>query len=192
MKLFDVTNYLGITNVQPKMEQAQTTVVNRDGLGPKEVFLQWEAQSRVHKKGLNKKMSRTMIVIGAVISLFLAVMGEFFLILVVGSIIFMSYVLSVTPPENVSYEISNYGIMFGEQMFYWDQLKQYFFSYSSGQELLCVDSKESLPGRVFISIRAGDKDKIKDILSRYLAFLKEEPVTVMDKTYKSFTDKFNF
>jgi hypothetical protein len=192
MKLSDATNYLGITSAKPKVEPAETTILNRDNLGPKEVYLQWEAQSRVHKKGFNKKMTRTMIVIGVVISLFLAVMGEFFLILVIGSIIFVSYVLSTTPPENVIYQISSHGIMYGEQMFYWDQLKQYFFSYSTGQELLCVDTKVSLPGRLFLTTRSEDKEKIKEILSRYLPFLKEEPVTVMDKAYKSFVDKFNF
>jgi hypothetical protein len=191
MKLFDVTNYFGITNVKSNVEPAETTAAIRNDLGPKEIYLHWEAQSRAQKKGFNKKMTRTMVVIGAVISLFLAVMGEFFLILVVGSLIFVSYVLSTTPPENVIYEISNHGIMYGEQMFYWDQLRQYFFSYSSEQELLCVDTKASLPGRMFITIRPEDKEKIKEILSRYLTFLKEEPITVMDKAYKSFIDKFN-
>jgi hypothetical protein len=193
MKLTNITNYLGITNIQPKPEGTPAVeTFSPEKLGPKEVYLAWQGAGRPEKKGFNKKTARTLLVIGVVISLLLAIMGEFWLILVMGSMVFVTFVLSSTPPQSASYEISNHGIKFDEMMYYWHQLKNYFFYTADGTEMLAVSTMEAFPGRLFILINPADKEKINGIMSSRLNFLQEAPKTVIDKAYNSIIDKFNF
>ncbi len=190
MKLSTFAKYIGVPVPQPSQETPKIEI-NPENLGPKEVFLAWETLGRPTKKMRNTRMTRTLTVIGIVIALLLAIMGEFFLILVIGSLIFVSYVLSNTPPEISKFEISSHGVMFDEQMYYWIQLKQFFYTNFGDSEILAIDTKEALPGRIFISFKQEDKQKLHEVISRYLPFLKQEPKSAFDKMYESVLDKFN-
>lgn len=193
MNLTFLTNYLGITNIQNKPTPEQPIEqFDPQKLPPKEVYFVWQSPGRPEKKGFNKRMARTMVVIGVVIALLLAIMGEFWLILVIGSLIFISFVLSNTPPESAAYEISNHGIKFDETMYYWHKLKNYYFYTTQGVEMLAVGTVDTFPGRLFITINPADHEKINGILSTQLSFIQEPPKTVMDKAYDSVIDKFKF
>ena len=192
MKLSDAAKFIGIASTKAKEETPRESAFDPSTLGPKEIYLAWEIQGRPDKKTVNKKMSRTLMVVGIVVSLLLAIMGEFFLILVIGSVIFVSYVLSSTPSASSKFEVSSHGVKFDEETYYWQQLKRFFFMDASGTELLAVDTINPLPGRLFIAFRPADRERIMELLASRLPFLKEQPLTAMDKAYSSILDKFNF
>jgi hypothetical protein len=193
MKLSKITDFIGFTNSQVDAPQTPTQPIpDPENLGPKEVYLTWQALARPVRKAFNKKFMRNAIVIGVVVSLLLVIMGEYFLILVVASMIFISHVLSSTPPETVSYEVSSHGVMIADRTFHWNTLKQFFFMNNGGSEMLGVDTREALPGRLFLTINPADKEKLKEIFSRYLTYLNEEPMSAVNKAYSSILNKFNF
>jgi hypothetical protein len=187
-----LAGYLGFkagSNVQPTMQEPD---FDPNKLGPKETYLTWQAQVRPEKKSFNKRIARTLLVIGVVISLLLAIMGEFMLILVMGSMMFISYVLSNTPPENITYEISNHGIRIDATIYYWHRFRHFFYKNVDGTEMFAIDTVKSIPGRIYLAFTPDNRDRIKEILTSKMTFLENEPTTIMDKAYNKVIDKFNF
>ncbi|HLB51396.1 hypothetical protein A3F07_04030 [candidate division WWE3 bacterium RIFCSPHIGHO2_12_FULL_38_15] len=196
MNLRDLATYVGVTPpkkdeapVQPSTPVQATTP---EMLGEKKVLYEWESSSKLEKRSWDPKMVRTGVVIGVVVGLLLFLMQEFFLILVVASVIFISYILSNSPMENVRHEISTHGVKSADQQFYWYELKQFFFTNTTDPQLLAMDTKDRLPGRLFFAFRPDEKEKLKELVSLYLPYLSEEPTTVINKAYYSLLDKFNF
>jgi hypothetical protein len=137
-------------------------------------------------------MTRTFMVIGVVVALLLAAMQEFWLIAVIASIAFLSYVLRVTPPEKVKHEITTHGVRFATEFFGWNELEKYYFGVDGSDDILVVDTKEVLPGRLFFIINSADKDKISELFSKHVHFMEKPPEGFMEKTYSSVLDKFSF
>lgn len=193
MQITDVSNFLGITNTK----ESEANPPEKPGFDPekegeKKVLLKWTAPGRVVKKGVSQKSLRSMLVVFSVIALLLIIMQEFFLILVIASLIFISYILSATPPEDINYEISNHGVDYNGQFYYWSDLKQFFFTGAGGVDTLNVDITNGLPGRLFLTVKSGDREKLHEIFARYLPYLEEAPHTVFDKAYDKIIGKFDF
>ena len=113
-------------------------------VGNKEVFMSWTAEGKISRTQFDAKFVRMLAIIGIVVGLLLALMQDFVLIIVIGSVIFFYYTLhNKYQPGLVSYEISNYGFKSGEQMYYWFELRHFFFSQKGGQEILIIDTTES-------------------------------------------------
>ena len=168
------------------------TDFDREKLGEKKVFLAWESLGR-HERGgdVGIKFTRTFTIIGVFIGLVLMVMQEFFLILAVGSVIFVIQALTKAPPEMVKYELSNQGLLIDETLYYWNQLRRYFFITRDGGEAIAVDTTLGFPGRLFLSFNPKDKEEIKRIFDQRLYFIEEEPKTFLDTTYEKVLDKFD-
>ncbi|MBI2620938.1 hypothetical protein HYW61_01795 [candidate division WWE3 bacterium] len=188
MTISDITNFLGMTYTQKTPEPSATE--RNEPIEPKRILLAWEAKTKSPSTP-NKKSLRAFVIIGAVVILLFALMQEFLLILALVSLAFVGYILSATPGEVVSHEISNYGVSFAGQLYRWSQLKYFFFSEKPDSLTLCIDTVEILPGRLFLAIDASSKEKVKDIVGVYLAFLEEEPKTLIDKAYDVISDKLS-
>lgn len=193
MQLTDITNFLGITNTKASEEKPPVIpTFDPEKEGERKVLYKCTVPARVEKKSFSPKISRTMIVVVAVICLLLIIMQEFFLILVIASLVFISYVLAATPPEEVTYEITNHGINYAGQFYFWGDLKYFFFTQEEDAFVLNVDVRNKLPGRLFLTVRGEDKNQIHEIFQRYLPFLAERPQSFLDKAYSSIADKFDF
>lgn len=150
---------------------------------PKAVLYAWEALSRPQKSPVNKKTAKTFMMIGIVVALVLVAMQEFILILGVISIVFLTYVLTNTPPENMKYELSNHGLDYGGQFFYWNELSRFFFVVNEGLEAVAVDTVNKSPARLFLTVLPDNKEQVKSILAKHLLYLEHEPKTAIDKAF---------
>ncbi len=158
-------------------------------LGPKDSYLSWTAPGRTMYKGYSEKLLRTFAIIGVFVALFLVIIQEYFLILVVVSMVFVGQVLAKTPPEDSRFEISSYGITIDDHTYYWHELRRFFFIDQDGMSTLAVDLVNGFPARLFLTLSGIDKNKVKDILMPKLHFLEIAPESIMDRTYKSITSK---
>ena len=143
------------------------------------------------KKGIGKKYTRSFTIIGIFVGLLLLIMQEFFVILIIGSLIFFIQAMLKMNPEPVKYEISNHGILVGDSMYYWSKLVRFFFMKREDYEVVAIDTTLGFPGRIFIPFDAKDKEKIKEILLRYLYFLEAEPKTFFDNAYDRIARRFS-
>lgn len=193
MQIRDVTSFVGLTRKkeEPSVStQSETNKLNPAMYGEKIIEYTWTAPNRVVNE-MSQKSAKTLIVIAVSVSLLFALMQEFLLIVVIASAGFLYYMLSKSPATEVKHEVSTHGLWYaGEQFYYWYDLKQFFFKGGGGTLFLCVDTVERLPGRIFLNINPADKDKLKDIFSKRILFLEEEPKGIIDKMYGSALSKF--
>ena len=191
MRLPKLTEWMGFT--KPKdIQNKPLTAVDVDNLPRKEIYFAWEALPAIERKSINAKFMRTFTIIGIVVALLLVIMQEFFVIIVVASLIFFTQAVVRFTPEKIKLELSNHGIMYGDKMYYWQEFKQFFFTFTNGVEVLAVDTYAMIPGRLFLNFDQADKAKIKEILEEHVHFLADAPKTVFDKAYDRVMDRFDF
>ena len=173
------------------------TVEERDALmfqkfGQKQVLLEWDSAGKLQTSRFNPKFVRLGTIIFLVIAFLLALMQDFVLILVIGSVVFFYYALtkkySGTP---IHCQLINYGIVHGTRTYYWDDLSRFFFSRRGNEELLMVDVKDDLPPRLLITFPEDKRAEIERILKEHILFLEKEPKGRFDKSVESVMDKFN-
>jgi hypothetical protein len=172
-------------------EKPAKTDFDPNRLGPKEVYYTWEALSRPSQKFFNPKLMRTFAIIGVVVALFLIILQEYFLILLVVSMLFVAQTLAKTPPSMVKYELTSYGIEIEGDIYYWHNMRRFFVYEDDGQRHVAVDLLSGFPTRLFLTINPQDEAKVKEVLASKLQFLAAQPETLLDKTYKSVASKFN-
>ena len=137
----------------------------------------------------NKLSDKTLVKISAVFAMVLIILQEFFLLLLIGSMLFVRYVLAKVPPEQITYTFSTHGITIGPDTYYWPELLQFFFVDITGEHVVAVDIAGATIPRLFITYHAKDKEVIKEILGQHLAYLETPPKSTFDKTYESLMGK---
>ena len=151
-----------------------------DSAQEKELF-KWTALERPYKP-LSKQFFTTAIAIVVLISIVLALSGEWMLIAVLASMIFVNYVWSPVPPENIEYTLTTRGIRVGTQLYKWEDCTRFWFQ----DELLMVDTPSNFPRRLHI---IADKNTVEDIIKKYV--LEEKPeLTIIDRATAWISEKF--
>ena len=185
-----ILNFVGLTNQKPS-DNKRPDGFDLQTLGPKEMYVEWDSVVKAEVKEMNKRFSRTFIIIAVVIALLLVVMKEFGLIFVVASLIFFLVSLNRLPEHSIHVEASSHGIKYGDSMYYWHDLRQFFFKQLAGTEIMIVDTYTYLPGRLFFSFNPADKVKIKEALDKHITYLSVEPMSFLDKLFENVKSKFN-
>jgi hypothetical protein len=144
----------------------------------KQVLFSWHAPARPFKRR-SRDFYVNLMAMAFLIGIVLFIIEGFMPILLMISLLFLFYIMSTIEPDKMEYEITSNGINFGNLETPWNQLGRFWFTYRFGSEVLVIETA-SLLGRTEIVINPDDKNKIKDILSKYLVFEKIPPST-MDK-----------
>ena len=190
LNLDSVGNFFGLGGIVTKPHQPNVDI---KALGEKKIFLTWEGNSRPHADDpTTASYNRTYTVIGIVIGVILIILQEFFLLLLIGSMLFVRYVLAKVPPEKITYTLSTHGITIDKDTYYWSELLQYFFTEYNGENILAVDIAGATVPRLFISFNKKDKQAIKDVLDQHLIYIENPPKSVLDRTYDSIMSKLSF
>lgn len=191
MKVSDVTNFFGINQKQEE-EIVETPVTGETTPHPKKprkVLHEWTAQARAEHNIIDKKKAQNLIIIGIVVSLLFAAMGEFMIIIGIASLVFVYYMLAQIKPEDITYKITDEGVYYGDLFYGWGRLKHFFFANISGLESMAIDVTSGLPSRLYFTINPADRDKFKMTLEKYLPFIKEPPSNFVSNTYDSMIRK---
>jgi len=143
------------------------------------VLLEWEAPERAYQKK-DRDFWITVISILVLVSVILFLVKEFFLIGALVSALFLYYVLSTVPPQNIKYKITNRGVYYGESRYQWDMFDRFWFKKSLSNELIHFETILRFPRQISLVINSVDKDKIKTIVIKRLPMIDESP---------NFTDK---
>jgi hypothetical protein len=193
MELSNITDTLGITNVRSKQPKpADNPSFSQDNLEEKEVLYTWEAPLRPEIKFFQGRLTKNLMIIGAILAVFLLLIGELIIILVIASTLFIGFILANTPSETGTYELSTHGINYAGDFYYWNQLNKFFFTEEGDVTILNVDVKEELPARLFLTLNEGDREKIKELCQKYLPYLEEPPRGFMEKGFNKLTSKLDF
>ena len=135
-----------------------------DPVQEQELF-KWSAPERPYKPVSNQFFT-TAIAIVVLISIVLALSGEWMLIAVLASMIFVYYVWTKVPPGEVEYSLTTLGVRVGSQLYKWEDCTRFWFQ----DELLLIDTPISFPRRLHL---IADKNAVSEILRKYV--LEEKP-----------------
>ena len=136
-----------------------------------EVYLSWVSPSRLFKKRDKEYFTN----VGAIVFLLIVILifaREFLLIAAVVSIVFLIYVLSTVPPENIEHRITNLGIDSAGHFYRWEELAEFWFEEQWGQGMLII--KLQLSTRIIILLGNEDKGKIRELLVDHIPY-RETP-----------------
>jgi hypothetical protein len=150
-------------------------------------LFEWEAPERSFKKR-DKDFWITAIAILVLFSVVLVFIKEFFLIVALVSVLFLYYVLSTVPPQNIKNKITNRGIHFGDSKYGWDLLLRFWFKKSLNSELLEFETNLRIPRQISLVINEADKEKIKEVVLKKLPLVESSP-NFVDNLTKWFADR---
>ncbi len=137
---------------------------------PERELFAWTAQSRPFKKR-SKEFWVSIIAIASVISFILFLIEGPISVLLVISVVFLTYVLSTVEPDMINYSITNRGIKVDGNRTNMGILTRYWFGRRFNETLLIFETT-GFPGRLELVAHEKDKDSIREALSPYL--LEEE------------------
>lgn len=151
-----------------------------------EVLLTWSSPSRLFKK----RDREYFVNIGAIVfllSIILVFAREFVLIAVVLSIVFLIYVLSTVPPEEVSHRITNLGIESAGHFYRWEELADCWFEEQWGQIMLVL--RPYMAPRSIILLGNQDKHKVRELVAKYIPVREHPEKTWVDNAASWLTRK---
>ncbi len=192
MKLPSIAKFMDMKDPRDQLGPSKVGEMDRNNLPTKEIFLAWEKEMPADsKKVFNSGFVRAATIIGILLGVLFLFMKEFALILVVGSIILFFSSLDKMTFSKVRYEVSNHGILIGDDLYFWDRLRRYYFSPRGvSDEVIVIDTVLGIPGKIYLPFDSENKPKIMEIFNRYLNYLEEEPKTVFDNAYNKIINMF--
>lgn len=156
-----------------KKDPSEVTVVQI----PAKELVSWKAQTRPFKKR-DKEYFSTIAAIVFLIVVILLLIKEWLLIGVTIAITFFAYVLGTVPPQEAEYKITTKGLVIGKKTYFWTQLARFWFSKKWGSTILHLETLLPFPRQLQIVLKGVKKDKIKEILNKYLTNEKPQKTTL--------------
>ena len=162
------------------IESAQTDGEN-DYPHEIKTLLSWNAPGRPFRKR-TKQYFLTVLLIMLLIEIILFLFSQYPLMLVVLSLVFVSFALAIVPPHDFHYRISTEGITIEDHFFLWQELYDFYFKKIEGIEVLHIRTHDLIPGVLTIPIQGLDKEHVKIILLPYLPYREVVRETFMEKS----------
>ena len=151
-----------------------------------EVYLSWHSPSRLFKKRDKEYFTN----IGAIVFLLVVILvfaREFLLIAAVVSIVFLIYVLSTVPPEDVTHRITNLGIESAGHFYRWEELADFWFEQQWGQVLLVI--RPVFGSRIIILLGVHDRTKVREVVGGHIPYREEPEKSWVDNAASWLTKK---
>lgn len=163
-------------------------VLEKEASQPKKVvqnikIFEWKAPDR-YEFSFDSKEFTIIVAISLVLILFLAIVGKFFLMAALISLIFFIYVLGTTKPLMIKHKITARGIDFNDKLYEWHMFTDFYFTKRNKQNFLIVNTKLRFPSTLVLLL--DEKDRLP------LFLLLQEFVLYKDIRKQRRLEKMNF
>jgi hypothetical protein len=146
----------------------------------------WTAPARPFKRQ-DRQFFVTLIAIASILGLVLFLVEGVMPVVLIISLIFLYYIMSTVPPDNIEYKLTNRGVKVAENLTEWGNFTRYWFSRRFDSELLVFETI-AIPGRMELVITPEVKSQITKALIPYVVF-EEVPPSYIDKAASWFSKK---
>jgi len=148
--------------------------IEEDPVQKKEVvqnikLFEWEAPERYQIK-LNSKGFKIILVLSLAFIVLLAILGKYFLIAAIISVLFVLYAAGTTKPLIANHKITKRGIDTTNELYEWYMLDSFFFAEKEEYYTLVVNTKLKFPRVLIMLVGKKDKDAIFVILQEHLLY----------------------
>lgn len=151
-----------------------------------EVYVTWSSPSRLFKKR-DKEFFVNILAIVFLLSVILVFVREFVLIATVLSIVFLIYVLSTVPPEDVKHRITNLGIESAGHFYRWEEFADFWFDEQWGQKMAVL--RPFMSPRIIILLGDQKSEKIREFIAQHIPFREEPDRTWVDNAARWISEK---
>lgn len=151
-----------------------------------EVYAAWTSPSRLFKKR-DREFFVNILAIVFLLSVILVFVREFVLIATVLSIVFLIYVLSTVPPEDVNHRITNLGIESTGHFYRWEEFADFWFEEQWGQHMVVL--RPFMSPRMIILLGSEKQEKIREIIARHIPFREEPDRSWVDNAARWISEK---
>lgn len=151
-----------------------------------EELLVWMSPSRLFKRRDREYFTN----IGAIVFLLTIILvfaREFVLIAAVLSIVFLIYVLSTVPPEDIKHRITNLGLESAGHFYRWEELVEFWFEEQWGQTMVML--RPIIGPRIVILLGSEDRTKIRELLARFIPYREKPERSWVDNASNWLTQK---
>lgn len=149
-------------------------------------LITWIAPARPFKRR-DRQFYLTVVSIAGIVCLILFLAEGVMPVILIISLIFLYYVMSTVPPQDLEYKITNKGVKVAGSRTDWQLLGRFWFGKRYDSELLIFETA-MIPNRMELVIKPEIKEEIRKILKDYL--LEEEiSPSRLDKAIDWFTSK---
>lgn len=149
-------------------------------MNPQVVF-SWNAPLRAYKKN-SKNILRFYIAVSLLLSLIVFFFGDKILLIPIITILFLFYVLTITPPPDVENKITTFGLESAGVTLRWEMLSHFFFTKKFGFTVLTLVGHAPYFYHVYMIIPSDEtKQKVISLLTQHIMFV--------EKPQRGFTDK---
>jgi hypothetical protein len=141
----------------------------------------WKAPLRAYKKR-SAKIMRFYAAVAILLTLIVFFFGDRILIIPILTLLFLFYVLTVTPPPEVEHVITTFGIETAGISLRWEFLSHFHFTKKFGFDMLTVVSHAPYFYHVYMIVPDEEtKKKVMGLLSKHIMFMEKPTRTITDK-----------
>ena len=149
-------------------------------VNPQRIFV-WKAPLRAFKKR-GKSILRFYGALAFLLSLIVFFFGDIILLIPILTLLFLFYVLTITPPPEVENIITTFGIESAGVTLRWEFLSHFFFITKMGTDVLTLVSNAPYYYHAYFVIPNEDiKQKLVSILSKHIMFVEKPQRTFTDR-----------
>ena len=132
-------------------------------------LFEWEAPDR-YAFNFQTKTFWVLLALILMFILYLAILGQYFLMAAIVGLVFFVYVAGTNKPVLVKHKITSRGIDTGNKLYEWFMLENFWFSIKNGQYMLIVESKLRYPKALIMLLEGADKDAIFVLLQEKVLY----------------------
>jgi hypothetical protein len=132
-------------------------------------LFEWEAPER-YEYSFDDKSFILVIALSLVLILFFAILGKYFLMAALISLLFFVYVVFSTKPMTVTHKITARGIEYDNKLYEWFMLDNFYFTKKKDQNFLIVNTKLNFPSTLIMLLDEDDRLPIFLLLQEYVLY----------------------
>lgn len=146
-----------------------------------QVVFSWKAPLRPYKKS-SGIILRFYLAVAFLLSLIMFFFGDKILLIPIWALVFIFYVLTITPPPEVENKITTFGIEAAGVTLRWEVLSHFYFGKRFGFYTLTVVSQSPYFYHAYLVVPTEEmKKKLITVLSAHLLYQETPHKTVSDR-----------
>ncbi|MBI2641719.1 hypothetical protein HYW87_03955 [Candidatus Roizmanbacteria bacterium] len=146
-----------------------------------QVLFSWKAPLRPYKKR-SKLVLRFYLTVALLLSLIILFFGDKILLIPIWSLLFLFYVLTITPPPEVENKITKFGIETTGITLRWEGISHFYFTTRFGFFVLTLVGHAPYYYHAYMVVPNEE-------LKKHLTLILSEHLIYQEKPQRSFTDK---
>jgi len=152
-----------------------------------QVLFSWKAPLRAYKKR-SKNVLRFYLAVALLLTAIIFFLGVRILIVPIWAILFLFYVLTITPPPEVENRISKFGIETAGITMRWEALSHFYFTERFGFIILTIVTHPPYNLHAYLIVPDKSiKKNLINILAEHIVYMEKPKLTFVDRLIKAFS-----